>query len=171
MKVCKGECGLNKKNSDYYKGKSVCKLCFSERERLRYHEKMKNPESKQKRIEQKKTYSQSDAGKAVQKNSDTKRDATNERKLQIRSNTLKRKYDIDINEWNAMYVTQGGKCGCCNKPLTQEKAHTDHNHKTGEVRGLLCNGCNTGLGHFGDSPSRLQQGINYLMRKGYYGEH
>lgn len=41
----------------------------------------------------------------------------------------------------------------------------DHDHTTGKIRGLLCFGCNTGLGKFKDSIVILNKAINYLKGK------
>lgn len=38
----------------------------------------------------------------------------------------------------------------------------DHDHLTNKVRGMLCNHCNRGLGHFRDSPMLLEFAAQYL---------
>jgi hypothetical protein len=53
-------------------------------------------------------------------------------------------------------ITQCVICG------SQEKLVVDHDHKTGEIRGLLCNHCNRGLGHFKDDPMLLEFAAQYL---------
>jgi hypothetical protein len=40
--------------------------------------------------------------------------------------------------------------------------HIDHDHATGEIRGLLCAHCNTALGLLGDDPDRMRRAADYL---------
>ena len=58
-------------------------------------------------------------------------------------------------------------CALCG---TTKNLHVDHNHNTGEVRGILCTNCNRGIGHLQDSPDLLRKAIAYLESKGNYSK-
>lgn len=64
-----------------------------------------------------------------------------------------------------MLNEQDNKCAICkiNFSVTKKslKPHIDHNHKTGVVRGLLCQTCNIGLGHI-EREGFLEALKNYL---------
>lgn len=67
-------------------------------------------------------------------------------------------YGVDQFMWDAMYFEQDGACLICKE---REAVCVDHDHKTGKVRGLLCLGCNTFLGHI-ESDGRLTAALDYL---------
>ena len=74
-------------------------------------------------------------------------------------------YGIEPEEYLMMHEDQQGMCAICGeKPNTKRGLHLDHCHDTGIVRGLLCHGCNTGLGSFQDDPERLSKAIDYLRK-------
>lgn len=72
-----------------------------------------------------------------------------------------RRYGISSDFFKGLWQDQNGCCAICDKPL-KEKFYIDHNHKTGRVRGLLCSGCNVGIGLLKDSPEMLSKAIRYL---------
>lgn len=82
-----------------------------------------------------------------------------------RSCRLRSKYGITIEEFEEMLSDQKGCCLICGDYMG-EALKVDHNHETGAVRGLLCNGCNVGLGLFKDNPEFLTAAIAYLQEKG-----
>lgn len=68
----------------------------------------------------------------------------------VRGLMLKPRYGITIDEYDALLLSQGEVCAICQKlPQTSRilKLAVDHDHATGEIRGLLCQRCNMGL-HF-----------------------
>ena len=66
-------------------------------------------------------------------------------------------------EYLLLLDVQGGVCAVCEKA---SKLVPDHNHHTGEVRALLCNPCNTGIGMLADSADRLNRAAEYLDNHG-----
>jgi nitrate/TMAO reductase-like tetraheme cytochrome c subunit len=78
---------------------------------------------------------------------------------------LLRKHEITVEVYEEMFERQSGKCKICG---TTDPGHkrkylaVDHNHETGDIRGLLCYQCNLGLGHFQDDTAILQKAILYL---------
>lgn len=84
------------------------------------------------------------------------------------SNQLLHKYGITTRDKEQMYEKQFGCCGNigCAIPLTKpiEKIHVDHCHRTGKVRGLLCDQCNIALGMVYDDPARLMGLLEYLLK-------
>lgn len=80
-----------------------------------------------------------------------------------------RRHGITSEEFWVMYEEQDGTCPVCDKGIEAEDSAIDHNHKTGEVRGILCKSCNRALGLLGDNPNTLIRGSKYLQKKGYYG--
>jgi hypothetical protein len=77
---------------------------------------------------------------------------------------LKQRYGITIEEYNDLFLKQGGKCAICSKHQSEFKIAlaVDHNHETKEIRGLLCFNCNMGIGRLQDSIELLKQAIVYL---------
>lgn len=53
------------------------------------------------------------------------------------------------------------QCEVCGR---EDKLHIDHNHKTGKVRGVLCNWCNTALGQLREDPQIALNLIDYMRR-------
>ena len=70
-----------------------------------------------------------------------------------------RKYKITDEYFHGLLTSQGGVCAICGEP---NPTCIDHNHKTGEVRGLLCQDCNFAIGVMRDDPDRLRSAANYL---------
>lgn len=74
---------------------------------------------------------------------------------------------IDPDVFEAYYAAHDGCCEICGsrrKPGGRDLC-IDHDHVTGEFRGMLCTTCNSGLGHFKDEAWRMIAAIDYLQRK------
>jgi hypothetical protein len=81
-------------------------------------------------------------------------------------------YGITSEEYWAIYQAQGGRCYICRRAKGKDQdgqgrgkmLSVDHDHRTGEVRGLLCTPCNRDvLGHLRDSVEALQRAVIYVI--------
>lgn len=61
-------------------------------------------------------------------------------KLKARDLYLRRTYGISLKDYEKMLEKQGFACAICKRPQTafKKSLHVDHDHKTNEIRGLLC---------------------------------
>ena len=61
----------------------------------------------------------------------------------------KRDYSTTLKDIQVLFDKQNQQCALCHASFSPEQPYVvDHNHATGQVRGLLCSGCNTALGHY-----------------------
>ena len=95
----------------------------------------------------------------------------------IRSKNLKQRFKLTTDAYDQQFVHQRGLCAICEKPEVNRDSKgrikylsVDHNHATGELRGLVCYRCNTALGKFRDSIDVLKSAIEYLEERGSYAE-
>jgi hypothetical protein len=84
---------------------------------------------------------------------------------------LKLRYGLEHSQWEEIRKEQNYSCMICGIEETAlgRKLDVDHCHDTGVVRGVLCNPCNTVLGHARDKIEVLEAAAEYLKRnaKGY----
>ena len=74
---------------------------------------------------------------------------------------IERVYNISTNEYETLLNKYNGLCHTCKKAKATD---LDHCHKTGKVRGLLCNKCNMSLGLLKDDIDVLKNLIKYLTK-------
>lgn len=90
--------------------------------------------------------------------------------LGAKNRWLIKKYGISIGVYTKLVKDQKNLCGICGNPETvigrggvPRQLSIDHDHRTNEVRGLLCHSCNLALGHFKDKPFLLLRAARYLQ--------
>jgi hypothetical protein len=96
------------------------------------------------------------------------REANNERH---KDNNARWRYGVDHGTYDTMLAAQNGKCAICQSsdPGGTVRFKIDHCHTSNQVRGLLCDSCNLGLGKFRDDVALLAKAIDYLTKGGVKG--
>lgn len=81
---------------------------------------------------------------------------------------LKKDHGLTIEQFNSLLFEQAGKCGICSKIFTQKRPlnpQVDHNHRTGNIRGLLCRRCNMAIGLLQDDPYIINNALKWLKKE------
>ncbi len=191
-KVEKDESEFNKSSKEKSGLKSNCRECQSERERARYHKNPeKKAEYQRKNKERIRAYMWGDHMKKWSKEYRTKNrerltEYTREYRMKDpqRHNTYMRDYyrknpeklknqhclachGITYQKKSEMIEAQGFKCLICGidlRTLPDIQTHIDHNHVTGEIRSILCHGCNTAIGLMKEDIQILNNAIQYILK-------
>ncbi len=80
-------------------------------------------------------------------------------------NSARWNYGVERGTYSALLAKQNGNCAICQTPENGMRHAIDHDHATGEVRGLLCTNCNNGLGRFKDRADLLISAAKYLTER------
>lgn len=88
----------------------------------------------------------------------------------VRARKVNKIYGVSSDEYQKLVMSQNNLCAICKSQEIQRDKRTglirrlavDHDHETGEVRGLLCARCNAGIGQFRDDRNVLRSAIEYL---------
>lgn len=97
---------------------------------------------------------------------DCRKDPRPGAQVRERARTL-RSYGLTEADWDALIRRQGNRCAVCrtDKPGGRgERWHIDHDHVTGQVRGLLCGKCNSAIGLLGDDPEVIKAAARYVAK-------
>ncbi|KKU98328.1 MAG: hypothetical protein UY28_C0004G0066 [Candidatus Amesbacteria bacterium GW2011_GWB1_48_13] len=78
----------------------------------------------------------------------------------VRGVRLKREYGITIRQYQSRLAKQNNKCAACG--CSGQKLVVDHDHITKQIRDLLCDGCNRGIGQLRDDPIVIRRAARYV---------
>ncbi len=128
------------------------------KEKLREYQRQwrQRPESKLKLMASQRRYRKAHPEKQIESNK------RNLLKLRLKS------LGLSMDDYSRMLTDQGHRCAICGTHADEldRRLAIDHCHKTGRVRGLLCNLCNTALGMFKDLPLPVFMKLSYYVQNG-----
>ena len=103
-----------------------------------------------------------------------RKEAYKNNKRKARNSQLLQKFGITIEQYEEQLEKQQNKCDCCARDRSEFRRDfaVDHNHKTGQLRGLICGPCNTALGSLkiDNGPTILDKAKVYYVRYEISGE-
>jgi hypothetical protein len=159
VKPCK-KCGETKPLSEFYRAagmrdgyRSECKVCHLAQQKLWYQA------NRQRAIASVKRWQQENKERLHE----YRRGYRRRRKVEERNAYLPCTFGMSNADYDTLLAGQAGGCAICGKRPGTISLHVDHDHESGEVRGLLCVGCNNALGQFKDSVELLARASSYVF--------
>jgi hypothetical protein len=148
--------------TEYYREwRKVNRATINARARKRY---AANPEKHRERARE---YRKTDAYETQRQRKYAQHKASGKAHAWSRAHYLKRAFGLTVADYDAMLAAQNGACAICQSadPKVDKFRYfcVDHCHTTNKVRGLLCNSCNTAIGHLDDNPDRMLRAANYIL--------
>lgn len=70
-------------------------------------------------------------------------------------------YGLTVSQFEELRIKQDNRCGICREVFIKTP-HVDHNHETGQRRGLLCSDCNQALGQLKEDTQVMLNMIEYI---------
>lgn len=157
--------------------KKKCSRCKKEKEVKEFHKSKKDilnrkPACKECIKIDSKEYYLNNIRKIKQRVSHYNKKYPEKHKILRTNNHLQKRYGLNLKEYKILLKYQNSVCAICKQKETRKDSHSnnvtklsiDHCHKSGKVRGILCNKCNNGLGRFKDDIKLLKSAIDYLKR-------
>ena len=93
-------------------------------------------------------------------------------RARVYEESIQRRFDLSLSDYEGLLEEQGGLCAICgeketgrDKDGTPRRLQIDHDHSSGQVRSLLCSGCNVGLAGFKEDRKRMGKAIEYVKTK------
>lgn len=88
-----------------------------------------------------------------------------ERQKEYYKRTSKRRlYNLEPDDYKKLVDSCDNKCMICGDSPKIKSLNVDHNHETGEIRGLLCHGCNIGIGLLKEDLNIMKSAMKYLLK-------
>ena len=152
--ICK-DCGEEKEHASH----GLCDKCY-----MRWYYK-NNPDKREEALKRAREHYRDNLEEARKYSREYSREWRKANPGRARQLHLRHRYNIDLEEYNLILESQDGCCAICG--MTPEEhgksLFVDHNHETGEVRGLLCNHCNLSLGYLKEDPRLFIRAVEYLL--------
>lgn len=163
---------FNKNKNRKYGLSAYCKECRQKKDaEYRKTEKYKVTQDKYHKSEKckatERAYLKTPRGKQLHREAATRRNKSEKGKKYKREYHLKHTYGLTTEDQDHMWVEQNGCCDVCKQPLDYDEINIDHNHVTGQIRGITCKACNLLLGyaHIDELGTELlKKAIDYTKR-------
>jgi hypothetical protein len=166
---------VNKLGESYIYYNPVCRKCKNKAQNdylklPENAEKRKNKINKQSRNRTNRMMNDAEYAERITKRNqvwrDKNRDKINDyykKNKSQRKSHLKNTYGITLEQFDEIVSSQNNRCPICDNPTIEFAV--DHCHRTGDIRGIICNYCNSGLGYFKDDIKALEGAIRYLQKE------